>query len=309
MSQREKPPQWQIGLILTLGVAAISSTAIFVRLATAAAEVSGVGFSLFLAASRLAIAALILLPTWRKLIKTPVQRSAYYYAIAAGICLALHIAVWITSLSFTSIAASTTLVTTNPIWVALLSWWWLGEKPTRLTTIGIIIALSGGMAIAWGDSGNLSHVVTNPILGDTLALIGSWLVSLYLLLGRQAQQKGLAIANYITVAYTTAALVLLPLPSLFGSGYLGYPKLVYLYVFGIAIVSQLIGHTSFNWAIGRISPTLVTLAILFEPIGASLLGWLIFSEIPGKFVLFGAIILLFGVATAVIGNRKSTEIY
>ncbi|MBZ8178934.1 DMT family transporter [Oscillatoria salina] len=306
MSQYQKPPQWQIGLILTLGVAAISSTAIFIRLATSAVEISSMGFSLFLAASRVGIAALILLPAWRKLITIQVQPSAYYYAAAAGICLALHIAVWITSLSFTSIAASTTLVTTNPIWVALLSWWWLGEKPTRLSAIGIIIALCGGIAIAWGDSENISTAATNPILGDILALIGSWLVSLYLLLGRQAQQRGFAIGNYIAVAYTTAALVLLPLPKIFGSGYLGYPKIVYLYVLGIAIFSQLIGHTSFNWAIRIISPTLVTLAILFEPIGASLLGWLIFNEIPGNIVIFGAIILLIGVAIAVIGNRKST---
>jgi drug/metabolite transporter (DMT)-like permease len=75
------------------------------------------------------------------------------YAGAAGVCLALHFATWITSLSFTSIAASTTLVTTNPVWVALLSWLWFKEKPTRLTILGIGVAFVGGVLIGFGDMG------------------------------------------------------------------------------------------------------------------------------------------------------------
>ena len=292
-----KPKSWQVGTILGIGVLAASTSAVFIRLAMEVAGKQGLDFSLFLAASRLSLASLILLPTWRKIKTTNVNTKAYYYALAAGICLALHFATWISSLAFTSIAASTTLVTTNPIWVALLSWWFLQEKLSRQTILGIFIALVGGIFIALGDS-NVSNNYTNPILGDGLALIGAWMVSLYFLLGSQAQKQGLSLSNYSAIVYTTAAIILLPLPVLLGNGYLGYPERVYLYVLLMAIVPQLIGHTSFNWSLRWISPTFVTLSILFEPIGASFLGFILFAEIPSVFVLIGGFILLSGTAIA-----------
>jgi drug/metabolite transporter (DMT)-like permease len=298
-----QPQPWQVGVVLVIGVFAVSTAAIFIRLAITSAGVSGVGFSLFLAASRLAIASLLLLPAWRNLRATQLNPGALRYAAAAGICLALHFATWITSLSFTSIAASTTLVTTNPVWVAILSWLWFKEKPTKLTLLGIGIAFAGGVLIAMGDSG-ATTAGSNPPLGNFLALVGAWMISLYLLLGREAQQRGLGIGSYVTVAYSTGALVLLPLPLLFGSNYLGYPVAVYLYIVLMAIAAQVIGHTTINWAVRWIAPTLVTLAILFEPVSSSVLGYLIFKEVPGLLVLVGGVVLLGGVALAVFGARE-----
>lgn len=295
------PSFWQVGSILIIGVLAVSMTAIFIRLATDAAGIKGVGFSLFLASTRLIIAATILLPTWRTLKQQKVDPKAYYYVIAAGFALALHFATWITSLAYTSIAASTVLVTTNPIWISVFSWIWFKEKITKTTIFGIFIAFLGGVFVAFGDNiGNSNY--PNPLLGNFLALIGAVIVSLYFLLGREAQRKGLSTKHYITVAYSAAAVFLLPLPLLFGAKYTGYPDKVYLYVFLMAIFSQLIGHTSFNWAIRWISPILVTLAILFEPIGASWFGYLIFGEIPSNIVLLGGFIVLVGVAIAIIGS-------
>ena len=293
-----KPKSWQVGIILAIGVLAASTSAIFIRLSMEASGKQGVDFSLFLAASRLSVAALILLPTWSKIKTANVPTKAYYYAIAAGVCLALHFATWISSLAFTSIAASTTLVTTNPIWVALLSWLFLQEKLSKRTILGIFIALVGGILIALGDS-NVANNYTNPILGDGLALIGSWMVSLYFLLGSQAQKQGLSLSNYSAIVCTTAAILLLPLPVFVGNGYLDYPDRVYVYVLLMAIVPQLIGHTSFNWSLRWISPTFVTLSILFEPIGASFLGFILFAEIPSSFVLVGGLILLFGTAIVI----------
>ncbi len=299
----KQPLPWQVGLILVAGVFAVSTAAIFIRLALASAGVSGVGFSLFVAASRLTIASLLLLPAWRNLQQTQLNPGAFQYAAAAGVCLAIHFATWITSLSFTSIAASTTLVTTNPVWVALLSWLWFKEKPTRLTVLGIGIAFAGGVLIGFGDTGAVT-AGSNPPLGNFLSLVGAWMVSLYLLLGREAQRRGLGIGSYVAVAYSTGALILLPLPLIVGSTYIGYPAAVYLYILLMAVASQVIGHTTINWAVRWIAPTLVTLAILFEPIGSSLLGYLIFKEVPGQLVLVGAVVLLGGVALAVYGTRE-----
>ncbi len=297
----KQPLPWQVGLVLVAGVFAVSTAAIFIRLAIASAGVRGVEFSLFLSASRLAIASLLLLPAWRNLKPSQLSPGALRYAAAAGICLAVHFATWITSLSFTSIAASTTLVTTNPVWVALLCWLWFKEKLTRLTVIGIGVAFVGGVLIALEDTGAVS-AGNNPPLGNFLALIGAWMASLYFLLGREAQRRGLGIGSYVVVAYSTGALVLLPLPLIVGSNYVGYPVAVYLYILLMAVLSQVVGHTTLNWAVRWISPTLVTLAILFEPVGSSFLGYLIFNEVPGLLVLVGAGVLLSGVAIAIAGR-------
>ncbi len=294
----------QVLAVLVLGVIGVSTAAIFIRLCLQAAGENGLGFSLFIAASRLTIASLILIPFVQREASLSISRQAWLWAIAAGMTLSFHFATWITSLSFTSIAASTTIVTTNPIWVTLLSWFWFKEQPKALTVIGIGIALLGGFCIAVGDAGSLTGG-SNPLLGDGLALLGAWSASLYLLLGKQAQASGLSVSHYSAIAYTTAALFLLPFPFFFGLKYWSYPSEIYTYLLGMAIFSQLLGHTSFNWAVRFISPTFVTLAILFEPVSASILGFFLFGEVPSLFVLMGAIVLLIGSAIAILGGKES----
>lgn len=290
-------------MILIIGVLAVSTAAIFVRLAMNTAGVRGVGFSMVLAASRLTIAALVLLPAWRKIRKAPPSAPALIYAGASGVMLALHFATWIASLSYTSIAASTTLVATNPVWIALLSWLWFGEKPTLLTASGIAIALTGGIIVGFGDAGIIGDS-NNPLLGDSLALVGALAVSVYFLLGREAQRRGLGIGGYVTIAYSVAAAILLPLPFVFGASYTGYPNAAYIYILLMALLPQLLGHTCCSWAVCWISPTLVSLAILFEPVGSSFLGYLVFGEVPGNQVLAGAVVLLAGVAIAAVASRE-----
>lgn len=291
--------------MLAVGILAVSTAALLIRLAIAAADQRGVGFSLFLAASRLTTAALLLLPSWAQFRGQSFHRLALAYSAAAGIFLAVHFAAWITSLSYTSVAASTALVTTNPVWVALLSWVWFKEKPSALSITGIAIALLGSILISLSGSAPAA-VGTAPLLGNGLALLGSWAVSFYFLLGREAQRRGLTIGRHAVLTYTVAALVLLPLPLLFGVDYRGYPAPVYLYILLMALFPQVIGHTSLNWAVRWVSPTLVTLTILAEPIGSSVLALLFFQENPGTRVWLGAAVILLGVAIAAWGTRSTT---
>ncbi|MGF1512791.1 MAG: DMT family transporter [Elainellaceae cyanobacterium] len=287
--------RWQAAAVLYFGVFCVSTSAVFVRLALGAAETAGVGFSLVIAASRLILASLILLPTWRHFQPSRYQPGAAAYSAIAGVLLALHFATWITSLSYTSIAASTVLVTTNPIWVALVSWLWLKERLPRRTVVGIAVTIVGGVLVGWQGGGAVGQ---NPLLGNGLALVGAWTFSLYFLLGRAAQRRGLKLGQHSAIAYTVAAVTLLPLPWAFEASYGGYPPSVYGYIGLMALVPQLLGHTSLNWAATRMSPTLVTLVILMEPVGASLLGYLAFGEVPGVRVLMGAIVILAGVTLA-----------
>lgn len=109
---------------------------------------------------------------------------------------------------------------------------------------------------------------------------------------------------FITITYSTAAIALFPLPLLFQSQYTGYHSSIYLYILLMAILSQLIGHTGFNWALRWLSPTFVSLSILFEPVISSLLGAIVFQEIPPLSIVWGGLILLTGVAAAVLGKNN-----
>ncbi|PPT08434.1 Permease of the drug/metabolite transporter (DMT) superfamily [Geitlerinema sp. FC II] len=297
------PSKIQVAIVLALGILAVSTAAIWVRIAVNAVGEGSVGLSLVLAASRLLVSSLLLIPTWSK-VRWKTVPEALGLAVMAGVCLAAHFATWTTSLSYTSIAAASTIVTSNPLWIVLLSWWWFGTRISRRTAVGIAIALVGGIVVGTSEVGETS-ISTNPLLGNALALLGAWMVSLYLLLGREAQRRGLGTTGYIAIAYTVAAVILVPTPMAFGASYLGYPWPVYGAIALMALLSQLIGHTSINWTVRWVSPTLVTLAILLEPVCSSLLGYWVFGEIPSLGVFVGAIVLLMGVAIAALDLSRS----
>lgn len=306
------PPQrfsLQPVLILGIGILAISTGAIWSRWAIVAnqdaAVLAGqtpntVGFGLFLATGRVAIATLSLLPLWlwsnpahAPTVKSRKSQigSGYPWAIAAGLCLALHFACWITSLAYTSIAASTVLVTTNPVWIALATWILFGDRPSRRMILGIAIALTGSAIVSWSPQITLG---SQPWLGNLLALAGSWTFSTYFLLGRTAQRRGVPNRIYGVITCGVAAIALFPFPLLAGETYLAHPPLIYLCVLLSALFPQLVGHSSLNWAMTRLHPTRTSLALLFEPIGASLLGYCVFGEQPGWAVVLGAIAIIVG---------------
>ena len=299
-----KPERWQIVIVSIIGVIGVSLAAIWIRLAVDTVNPSNkVGFSLFLAASRLTVAALILIPSWKNFKPSGIVPNAIYYGIAAGICLALHFATWITSLTYTSIAASTVLVTTNPIWVGLINWLWYKEKLSKQNILGIAIAFAGGIIIAIAD-GDIGSNYSNPILGNILALLGAIMSSLYIIFGSQAQRQGLSIGNYIAIAYSVAAVCLFPLPFLAKANYFNYPASVYLYVLLMAVTSQVVGHSSLNWLVRWVSPTVISLSLLFEPVVASLVGATVFKELPSINLIIGGSTILLGIATFLVKTRK-----
>jgi drug/metabolite transporter (DMT)-like permease len=296
-----RPSVRTLALVLTAGVLSVSAGSILARLSREAAGLTDPGYSLAMSGMRLSVASLLLLPAWRRVPGPRALSSAWRWSLLAGVFMAVHFAAWITSLSYTSITASTTIATSTPVWVALLSWALSRERPRRLTWIGIGVALAGGLLVGASSDGGGG---TNPLLGDALAAVGAVTGSLYFLLGRRAQQAGFSIGSYAAVAYGTAALLLLPAPYLFGAEYTGHPAPAYFWIVLMALFPQLVGHTSFNWAVKWMSPVLVALVMLGEPIGASALGYLVFGEVPGVMVLAGALILLAGVALAIVGSKR-----
>lgn len=291
-----EPSRNRLWAVLVIGLIAVSLSAIFIRFADAPGVV--------IAAYRMIIASLLLLPwTVKALRRTPLTRESFAYTVLAGVFLAAHFATWITSLSYTSVAASVTLVTSNPLWVALFSWIFLARAPSFTVIMGVMVAVLGGALIGFGDAG--SGVGAAPLFGNLLALLGAICVSAYLLLGRAAQRRGLGLQAYVGLAYGVAAVVLLPVPMIFGFPYLGYSFETYFWILLLALVPQLIGHTSYNYLMKHLDPTFVATTILLEPVGASILALILFREIPPPLTLAGAAILLVGVALTTRYSRAA----
>lgn len=312
MSPANAPPRATLTLGLLAGILAASTAAIFIRFAQA----EGVP-SIVIAAARLTISGLALAPfalAGRRSDLRRLGRGDWLLALLAGVFLALHFASWITSLEYTSVASSVVLVTTTPLWVALLAPLALGERLHRAAALGMLLALAGGIVIAVSDTCTLQsgHLVCPPLgtffdgesmLGNFLAVLGAWMAAGYLLVGRKLRAK-LPLAPYVFVVYSMAAVVLVIIMLAMGKRVIGYTPLAYLWFLLLALVPQLMGHTLFNWALKYAPASFVSVILLGEPIGSTLLAVMLFGEIPGGLKIGGAILLLAGIWLASRGAQE-----
>ncbi|MDQ4076433.1 MAG: DMT family transporter [Chloroflexota bacterium] len=276
-------PAFPPALALTIGVAAVSTGAIFVRLADAPA--------LVIAAYRCGLATLILAPiSWMRARDELGELALRDWALAlgSGFFLALHFATWISSLDYTTVASSVLLVNTNPIWVGLLTPFLSNDRITRLTAMGIAISVVGGIIIGAGDF----RIGGEALLGDGLALLGAITVTFYFFIGRRLRQS-VSLLSYVVLCYGAAAVILLAIVLVMGLPLTGYSSETYLWLLALAIVPQIIGHSSYNWALGWFSASLIAVTLLGEPIGSTILAYFILGEsVPLVTVQGGALILL-----------------
>ncbi len=296
----QKPAQIRLLLVLTCGILAVSTASILIRLALD----DGVP-PLVIAAYRLTLAALILTPIVIRSRRAELQRLTrrdWQWALLSGFFLALHFAAWISSLDYTTVTSSVVLVSTGPIWVALASWLIWREELTRPVVMGLIIAVLGGMLVGFSDSGGLG-LGGSQLWGDFLALAGAWFVAGYLLIGRQLRKR-MSLLAYIYIVYGTAALWLIGLAVLSGASFTQlpngqpYPASAYASMLLLAILPQLVGHSSYNYALRFLPPTYVAIVSLAEPIGSAILAFLLLREVPLPLTILGAIVILIGIGIA-----------
>ena len=280
---------------LAAGVLIVSTASILIRWAQA----EGVP-SIAIAAWRLTIAALVLVPLAaihaRDELRT-LSAAHWKLALASGVFLALHFASWIVSLQYTSVASSVALVTTNPIWIALFSVLVLRERMPALRIAAVALALTGSAVILWADTGAASAAASSPSYGNALALIGSFTVCGYLLIGRRLR-KSMSLLAYIGVVYGFAALCLIAAAAASGAALWGYSTVAWACLIGMALGPQLAGHSAFNYALKHVTPTTIALAVLGEPVGSALLAWLLFDEAISAVKLGGMALLLGGIFLA-----------
>lgn len=285
-------------LVLFVGLCAASSAAILIRLCDAP--------PLVVAAYRLGLTSLVLVPV--ALARVPEELRAILVShrsalLGSGLCLALHFSFWITSLSHTSVASSGLLVTTNPIFVGLGAWLILRERVGPRLVIGTAVALIGTVLVTIGDHG----AGERALYGDALALTGAVAMSGHLLIGRRARATA-SLLPYITPVNIIATLAVLVLCLWEGRALTGYSFRTNLLFVALAAGPQLIGHSSFNYALRHVSPSVVALVLLAEPVLSATLAYLILDELPPPLIYPGGVVILCGIALAVTRKREPSEV-
>lgn len=269
--------------MMALGIASISSAAVLIKLCRAG--------PLAVAFYRLGLASLVLWPFfiarrgWRAF-----DRKKLAGALLSGLFLAMHFGLWLYSLEFTTVASSVVLVTLNPLFVGILGWLFLGERVGWRLWAAIVLVIAGGLMI----SGGALQAGGRAMAGNLLALGGALMASLYLLAGRRLRQ-GLGVVEYATVCYTATALLLLAAGLSAGERLWGFGGRTWALFLALALGPQILGHTVFNWGLRFLPVSRIAMMIVAEPIGATVLAFLLLGQSPTTGEIAGGILILGGV--------------
>jgi drug/metabolite transporter (DMT)-like permease len=278
---------------LAFAVTALSFPAIFIRFADTD--------PLAIAFLRLFLAAIILIPfslrrvclTWKDL-----DNKDRWRVISAGMFLGIHMLLWVTSVTKTTVASAAFLIITQPLMVAVLAHFLLAERINRWVAYAIILTLLGAALINGGDI----QFGAQYLWGDFLALLGAMFGAFYLLAGRSIRPK-VHIIPYVTLIYGIAALTLLPICIILQTPLTSLSKNAYFWIMMLTLIPTLIGHSMYNWALRYLRVFTVNIGIVVEPIGATLMAWFFFREQPSLMLYHGALLLIAALILAFRGEK------
>jgi drug/metabolite transporter (DMT)-like permease len=283
----------QAGL-LVLGVVVVSFAAPLIRLADAPPLAVAMYRNLFATAVLLPLA----LGRHRDELRA-LRRGDVVALVAAGLLLAVHFGVWIPSVRLTTVAASTVLVTTQPVWSAILARAFLGERLRRAAAVGIAVALAGAILISGFDF----TLSARAFLGDMLALAGAAAVAGHRIAALGPRRR-LSILPFVAVVYGVCTIGLFLAVLVSGTPLGGFEAAAWLMMVLLALGPQVVGHTLFNYLLRDLDPTVIAVAIMGEPVGATLLALGLFGEIPPAGALAGGALLLAGIFVAVRAQSR-----
>lgn len=250
---------------------------------------------------RNALGALVLLPFLLRGLPAirALRRDRMLAMIAAGVLLGLHFAFWIPSLRFTSIAASTALVATQVVWAAVLAYL-AGHRAPRLEWIGIAVALLG-VVLLTGIDVSLSP---RALIGDLLALLGAMTAAAYMHMGQRVRPH-LSLTTYTAVVYSASAFTLLVICGIGSVPLTGFSSNAWALILAVTVIAQFGGHSLLNLALRSYSATAVSMTILLEMPGATLIGWVWPGQTPALALLPAAALIAAGVVLVLRSTRPS----
>ncbi len=271
-------------LIVLLGVAGVSFSAILVRWSTAP--------SLVLVFYRVLFASILLGPlAWvhREEFRT-LETREFWLSLISGAFLGVHFACYFEALRWTSIAAAVVLVDTEVLFVALASVLIFRKRLGGRAWLAVLLAFGGSVIVAM--SGSSSAV--DAFWGNLLALAGSLCMAVYTMLGSVCRKR-MSTTVYTLLVYLTAAVTILAAALLNGTAVIGWSPVNLLTALGMAVFCTLLGHSIFSWGLKYLPPAFISTACLLEPVLASVWGLLLFRERPGLQVMLGGALILLGI--------------
>ncbi|WP_077624161.1 DMT family transporter [Sediminibacillus massiliensis] len=290
----DKPP-FHPYIAISVGVLSISTAAVLVKMAESAP-------ASIIANYRLLIAVFLMAPY--VLLKhrhefRMISRKDWVLSGFAGVFLALHFIFWFESLNYTSVASSVVLVSLQPIFAFIGTYLLFQEKFSPGSFISMVIALTGSLLISWGDF-KMSGLA---LLGDLLALAGALMVTIYFLAG-QSVRKRLSLMTYTFIVYGASSLTLIVYNYILDNSFTGYTLNEWLLFLALAIIPTFFGHTLFNWAIKWVSTSTISMSILFEPVGASILAYFLLGEVVTWSQWLGGTIVITGLFLFIVSTSK-----
>ena len=283
-------------LTLFLGVFALSTSAIFVKLAGAPSSIT--------AFYRLFFALLFLLPLllldkayWQDL--QSLSRRQWQTGLLSGLFLAIHYILWFESLNYTSVASSTVIVTLQPLFSFVGSYFLFKERFSTGAIISSIVALIGSFIIAWGDF----QISMQALYGDLLAFIAAGFITAYFFIGQHMRQK-LAVVPYSILGYAASAFFLAVYALSQQLSFIDYSQSTWTAFLGIAFISTILGQMLLNWLLKWLSTSVISMSILGETIGTCILAYFILGEIITLRQGIGIIVTLFGLGLFMFYKNK-----
>jgi len=292
-------PPFNPYIIVAIGVLAVSTSAVFVKLAAQAPAA-------IIANYRLLFAVLIMLPIvlakYRHEFRL-IAKKDWLLSILAGIFLAFHFILWFESLNYTSVASSVVLVTLQPIFAFIGTYLFFKERYSFGAIISMIIALLGSLIIGWGDF----KLGGMALFGDILALLGAVAVTIYFLCGQSAR-RNLSLMTYTFIVYSVSSITLILYNLVLQNPFFGYPADHWWVFLALAIVPTFFGHTLFNWALKWLSTSTISMGIVFEPVGASILAYFILGETVTWSQFLGGSIVVIGLWLFIMSISRKTKV-
>lgn len=292
-------PPFNPYIAVLIGVLAISTSAILVKLAVGVPASMIAFYRLFFA---IVMMAPFVLTKYRHQFQR-ITRTDWLLALCAGVFLALHFILWFESLNYTSVASSVVLVSMQPIFAFIGTYIFFQERFSPGAIISMIITVLGSIIISWGDF----QVSFGNLFGDILALLGALTMTVYFLLGQQARRR-VSFMTYTFIVYLISTLTLFVYNVALQEQFFTYSANHWLLFILLAIVPTFLGHSLFNWALRWLSTSVISMATVFEPIGASILAYFILDERISYSQWLGGTIVIFGLFLFIVSTSRKRKV-
>ncbi|WP_342389293.1 DMT family transporter [Salinicoccus bachuensis] len=280
-------------ILLIISVICIAFAAIFVKLSEAPASI----ISMY----RMMFASILLTPIvfkYRRELTKPTRRE-WGALIIAGLFLAMHFGFWFASLHLTSVASSTVILALQPIAAMVGAFLVYRERVSAKVAFSVFVSFFGVVIISWGD---FSFTDLSAIAGNMLSFLGVITVVCYFMIG-QNSVRNLTHWVYSFIVFGIAGFFLLIYNMATRTDLFMYPPKEWG-LFLLLAIFPTIAHVIFNYLLNEVSPTTISMAMLLEPVGASILAFFLLSEHLDIYQIFGGIIVLFGVYFFLLSQRK-----